>query len=81
MKFDNEKIKRTKTYLKQHYFYNPVSSLPRILLRLKELKFRIFYQENMTLEEPTRHRPPVGSAPDTEVVQEILTRMYQVEIS
>ena len=28
----------------------------------------------MTLEELARHRPPMGGAPDTEVVQEILTQ-------
>ena len=35
----------------------------------------------MTLEELARHRPPMGSAPDTEIDQEILTKVYQVEIS
>ena len=35
----------------------------------------------MTLEELARHRPPMGGAADTEVVQEILTQEYQVEIS
>ena len=45
------------------------------------MKFRISYQENMTLEEVSRDRPLMGGAPDTEVVQEILTQEYQVQIS
>ena len=35
----------------------------------------------MTLERLARHRPPLGGDPDTEVVQEILTQVFQVEIS
>ena len=35
----------------------------------------------MTLEELARHRPPMGGAPDTEVIQEILTEEYHIEIS
>ena len=37
------------------------------------MNFRIFYQENMTLAEVARHRPPIGGAPDTEVDQKIFT--------
>ena len=43
--------------------------------------FRTPCQENMTLEEVAPHRPPMSGAPDTEVVQEILTEEYQFEIS
>ena len=35
----------------------------------------------MTHEERARHRLPMCGAPDTEVVQEILTQESQVEIS
>ena len=49
--------------------------------RNRWLKFRIFYQENMTLEELARHRPPLGRAPDAEVVKKILTQEYQFKIS
>ena len=35
----------------------------------------------MTLERLARHRPPLGGDPDTEVVQEILTQVFQIEIS
>ena len=35
----------------------------------------------MTLKEVARDRPPMCGAPDTEVVQEILTQENQVEIS
>ena len=35
----------------------------------------------MTLEELARHDPPMSGAPDTDVVQEILTQEYQVQIA
>ena len=32
----------------------------------------------MTLEEVARHRPPIGGAPDTDVLQVILKEVYLV---
>ena len=42
------------------------------------LKFRISYQENMTLEGLARDHPPMGGAPDAESFQKILRQEYLV---
>ena len=42
------------------------------------MKFRISYQENMTLEEVARNRPPMSLCPDTESFQIVLGPEYLV---
>ena len=42
------------------------------------LKIGVSYQEHMTLEEVARNCPPMGGAPDTDVLQVILKEVYLV---